>query len=143
MSNISDYKSRNGNLSCSPEELFYFVTDIRNFERFLPGDSISDLEIGQDSCSFQVSMLGTVKISIAEKIMHSKVIFSGNALHVNDFSLIMNISETENNHAEANITLVAEMNPIFKMVAEKPIAKFLETLIDGMEKFGEWEDLKG
>lgn len=130
-------------MSCSPEELFYFVTDIRNFERFLPGDSISGLEIGQDSCSFQVSMLGTVKISITEKIMHSKVIFSGNALHVNDFSLIMNISGTENNHAEANITLEAEMNPLLKMVAEKPIANFLETLIDGMEKFGDWNDLKG
>lgn len=143
MSNISDYTSRNGNLSCSPKELFYFVTDIRNFERFLPGDTITDLNIGQDSCSFQVSMLGTVSISIAEKIIHSKVIFSGNALHVNDFSLIINISEKENNHAEANITLLAEMNPLLKMVAEKPIIKFLETLIDGMEKFEEWKDLKG
>ena len=138
----SDYKSRVGNLSCTPEELFYFVTDIRNFERFIPGDTISNLKIGQDSCSFQVSMLGTINISISSKIMHSKVIFSGNALHVNDFSLIINISGTENNRSEAYITLLADMNPLLKMVAEKPIAQFLETLINEMEKFRDWKDLK-
>lgn len=139
---ISDYKSRVGNLSCSPEELFYFVTDIRNFERFIPGDTISNLKIGQDSCSFQVSMLGTINISISRKIMHSKVIFSGNALHVNDFSLIMNISGTEDNKSEANITLLADMSPLLKMAAEKPIAQFLETLIKEMEKFEDWKDIK-
>ncbi len=142
MSNISDYKSRVGNLSCSPEELFYFITDIRNFERFIPGDSISNLTIGKDSCSFQVTMLGTVTIAITEKILHRKVIFTGNALHLNDFSIIMNISGMENNQTKANIMLLAEMNPLLKVVAEKPVKNFLETLISGMEKFEGWKDIK-
>ncbi len=130
-------------MSCSPEELFYFITDIRNFEQFIPADTVTNLTVGKDSCSFQVSMLGTVTITIAEKIIPGKVIFSGNALHLNDFSLIMNISGTENNLSEANITLLAEMNPVLKMLAEKPIIRLLETLISGMEKFGGWKDIKG
>ena len=139
----SEYKSRIGTLSCTPGEAFYFVTDIRNLKQFIPGGTISNLMVEKDSCSFDVSMLGTVNINIAEKKMPDSVTYSGRALNINDFSLVLDISETENNKANAAVTLLADMNPFMKMVAEKPILQFLETLINGMEKFGGWKDVKG
>jgi len=37
MTDLSYFESRTGKLSCNAEEVFAFVTDIRNFERFIPG----------------------------------------------------------------------------------------------------------
>ena len=92
MSDLSHYESRTGSLSCTSEEVFDFVTDIRNFEQFIPKDTINNWQSERDSCSFSVSMLGTVSVRIAEKEPYSKVVFSGDALKKNDFSLVLNIS---------------------------------------------------
>jgi carbon monoxide dehydrogenase subunit G len=140
MSTISTFKSRTGKLDYTMEDVYYFVTDLRNFKRFIPPGTISDLKMEQDSCSFQVSALGTVNIHIGEKVMYNKIVFSGNALHVNDFSLIMDLRDAENRHSEVKVTLNAEMNPVLKMVASEPVRQFLETLIQEMEKFRDWKN---
>ena len=140
MSSITSFESRTGKLDYTAEDIYYFVTDLRNFKRFVPPDSISDLKMEQDSCSFRVSVMGTVNIHIGEKVMYNKIMFSGNALHVNDFSLIMDLRDTENRHSEVKVTLSADMNPVLKMVASEPVKQFLETLIKEMEKFRDWKD---
>lgn len=139
----SEYKSRVGKLSCSPGEAFYFLTDIRNFKRFVPQGSISNLQVDKDSCSFDVSMLGNVNINIADKKAPEKVTYAGQAANVNDFSLVLDISETDDNKASAKVSLLADMNPFIRAMAEKPIAKLLETLIVEMEKFNDWHDVRG
>jgi carbon monoxide dehydrogenase subunit G len=138
MSNSSTYESRTGKLNYSAEEVYYFVTDIRNLKRFIPQDSISDLEISQDSCSFRVSMLGEVTVRITEKLLNKKIVFSGNALKINDFSIIMDLLDTGKRQSEFRITLEANMNPFLKMVAAEPVKQFLVTLVDEMEKFRKW-----
>jgi carbon monoxide dehydrogenase subunit G len=142
MSEISSFESRTGKLDFGGKEVYNFVTDIRNFERFIPEGSVSNIKIEHDSCSFQVTMLGDVNIHIREKTENSKVIFAGNALHLNDFSLTMNISCLDESHSEVSVSLLAEMNPMLKMVAAEPVRQFLETLIREMEKFRDWANVK-
>jgi len=139
MSTISTFESRTGILNYTAEKIYYFVTDIRNFRRFIPQNTISNFKFEQDSCSLQVSMLGTVNIHIRERVKYNKIVFSGNALNINDFSLIMNLVDMENNHTEVKVIVVAEMNPLLSVVAAEPVNKFLEVLIDEMEKFSDWE----
>ena len=140
MSDSSKFESRIGKLNYSAEEIYYFVTDIRNLKRFIPKDSISDLVVSYDSCSFRVSMLGDVNIHISEKVLNNKVVFSGNALRINDFSLILDLKDTGNRQSEFKVTLLAEMNPLLKMVAAEPVKQFLETLVGEMEKFRDWKN---
>lgn len=140
---MAEYKSRVGTLSCSPGEAFYFVTDIRNLKRFVPGGAVSNLKVEQDSCSFDVSMLGTVNVSISDKKIPEKVVYTGQASNVNDFSLAINMSEAENSKTKAVIILRADLNPFMKLMADKPIAQLLESLVKEMEKFHGWQDVKG
>jgi len=142
MSDISNYESRSGRLSCTPKEVFDFVTDIRNFEQFIPKGSINNWQSGKDTCSFSVSMIGTVSLRIEKKEPYDKVIFSGDALKKNDFSLILNILENAENNAEVKVKLEAELNPMLKMMANKPILQFLEMLIREMEDFNGWKSIK-
>ncbi len=142
MTDISTFKSRTGKLSCSAKEFYDFVTDIRNFERFISADTFSNLKTGKDSLSFHVNILGTVNISIIERIMYSKVVFKGDTQQVKDFSLIMDIMDPGERNAEVNVILQAEINPMLKMIAAAPVKRFLETLIDEMERFKGWKETK-
>jgi hypothetical protein len=117
------------------------VTDIRNFRQFV-GHDIEDLKIDRESCSFRISPLGKVSLNIAEKEPLRKVVYAGSALSSNDFSLFLDIREGEAGKAEVMITLDAEMNPVLKMMAAKPVTRFLETLIDEMERFRDWNGVK-
>jgi hypothetical protein len=44
------------------------------------------------------------------------------------------------NPTEVKVTLTADLNPMMKMMATKPIALFLEILIKEMENFRDWRD---
>jgi hypothetical protein len=141
MGSNSEYISRSGKISSGEEDVYYFLSDIRNFERFVPGEKISGITIGQDSAGFQVPMLGNISVKISEKVMYNKVVFTGNALLINDFSLIVTITRKNENQSEATVTLSVDLNPLFKMAAEKPIAQFLESVISGMENFSDWKNI--
>jgi hypothetical protein len=139
MDNLSNFKSRSGKLTANAEAVFNFVTDIRNFERFAPKGTINNWIAEKESCSFSVSMIGTVTVRIADKEKFSKVIYRGDALKKNDFSLTLHISDNLENPAEVRVVLSADLNPVMKMMVSKPIVQFLEMLIHEMEIFREWD----
>ena len=142
MTDLSYFESRTGKLSCNAEEVFAFVTDIRNFERFIPEGTISDWNSKKESCSFSVSMLGTVSVRLSEKEEFKKVIFTGDALKKNDFSVTLDISDNALSPADVRVFLSADLNPMMKMIAAKPIGQFLEMLINEMEGFRDWKNIR-
>ena len=142
MTGLSYFESRSGTMKSCSEDVFGFVTDMRNFERFVPQGTVSNWQADKESCSFSVSMLGTVSLRITDKEMFRKVVYYGDALKKNDFSLVMIISGEGSGNAEVKISLNADLNPMLKVMATKPIAQFLDMLICEMEKFDGWKDIK-
>ncbi|MBK7133316.1 MAG: hypothetical protein IPH69_10990 [Bacteroidales bacterium] len=139
MSDISYFESRKGNLTCSAQECFNFTTDLRHFEGLIPNNTINNWKAEKESCSFTVSMLGTVSVRLTDKEMYKRVVYKGDALKKNDFELVLNISGDGAQPAEVKVILNAELNPMMKMIAAKPIEQFLEMLINEMEKFKGWK----
>lgn len=142
MSDLSHFESRTGNLTCTSAECFAFVTDIRNFKRFIPEGTINNWQAGKESCSFSVSMLGTVSLHIIQKEKYNKVVYIGDALRKNDFELVLDITDNSKDFAKVSVTLNADLNPMLKMIAAKPIAQFLEMLINQMENFRGWKEIR-
>jgi hypothetical protein len=60
------YESRKGSLSGTPEEVYDFMTDIRNFGSLIPDGYISNWEAARESCSFSVSPLGSVSFRLED-----------------------------------------------------------------------------
>ena len=142
MSNLSYFESRTGKLTSNAEEVFDFVTDIRNFEQFIPKGNISNWNAEKESCSFNISMLGTVSVRLTEKEKFNRVVYMGDALKKNDFSLTLDISDNFKKTADVKVKLNADLNPMMKMMATKPIGQFLEMLIIEMENFRGWKGTK-
>jgi hypothetical protein len=140
MSDISYFESRPGKITCSNKEVFVFVTDIRNFARFIPQGTINNWKAERELCSFNVSMLGNVNLRLSEKEMYNKVVYTGDALKKDDFSVVLSISGIGRDTSEMKVSLKAHLNPMFKMMAEKPIGRFMELLITEMESFRGWKE---
>jgi len=142
MSEASIYKSRSARLTCSAEEFYDFVTDVRNFERFISADTFSNLKTEKSSLNFQVNVLGTVNLSITERTMYNKVVYKGETRQVKDFFLIMDIMNSGATDTDVTVTLQADLNPMLKILADSQVKRFLETLVEEMEKFKGWRDTK-
>jgi hypothetical protein len=142
MADLSFFESRHGTVSCNAEEVYAFITDIRNFERFIKDGTLSNWNAEKEFCSFSVTMLGTVTVRIVEKEEFGKVVYEGDALKKSDFSLEIHMIDNINNKADINIVLSADLNPVMKIMAKKPIEQFLGRLIDEMEKFRAWKDIR-
>lgn len=135
MSSVSYFESRSGKPECTPEEIFDFITDIRNFERFVPSGTVADWDASKDQCSFRVPKVGNVSLRLVQEERPSLVAFKGTALKDNDFDLVVHISRNVSEKADVRIALNAQLNPMMKMIASKPIGQFLEMLVDRMESF--------
>lgn len=142
MSDTAHFESRTGRVKCSGSEVFGFVSDLRNFEQFVPAEAVKNWKAEAGSCSFDVPMPGTVSVRIAEKIPYSKVAYRGDALKKEDFLITLNISQHGENEAEVKVSLDADLNPMLKMIASKPINQFLDVLIVEMEKFTGWKNIR-
>jgi len=142
MSELTHYESRPGKAKCSPAEVFDFITDLRNFGRFVQGDTISDWHAEKESCGFRVSMLGTVSVRLIEKERSKRVIYQGDALSTNDFTIDVIISDDTQESADVRLLLSASINPVMKMMAEKPVRQFLEKLMHEIESFSGWHDIR-
>lgn len=142
MSDNTHYESRPGNLSCSPAEAFTFITDLRNFGRFVKEGTITNWHAEKESCSFSVAMLGTVSVRLIEKEFSTKVVYQGDALSKNDFTINVNISGEPAEPAAVSLSLSASLNPVMKMMADKPIRQFMEMLMLEIENFRAWNEVK-
>lgn len=138
----SYFESRKGVVEGTAEEVYNFVSDIRNFEQFIQKETVTNWHSEGESASFKIPMLGSVSFRITEKERYNKVSFAGDALKDNDFSLTLNITGNGMGKSEIMIFMHADLNPLLQTMAAKPIAQFLEKLVAGMEAFKGWKNIK-
>jgi hypothetical protein len=138
MTKTSRFESRIAKLSCNPEDFYKFITNIQNFGQFIPSDAIKNWQATEDHCSFIINPLGEITLGIELKIPYTQVVFKGNALMTNDFSITAVI--TGNGQALADVRLIfeAELNTLLAGMASTPVQRFLETIVLEMEKFDKW-----
>lgn len=139
MSNISQFRSRTARLTCTGEEFFNFITDLRNFGQFIPAGSVSQWKADVSSCSFSMTPVGEVTLRITSSTPFSNVSFSGIVLVTTEFMLQVSIAADYNGKAEVKLIMESELNPMLKVMATGTIERFLETLVTGMENFKGWE----
>ena len=136
---MTEYESRSASVSCSPEEFYSFITDLRNFSDLVPGRSIEGWQPDADSCRFKVNPMGEITLKVADRSPYTDVKFSGTVLGSTNFDLYVSISEEPGAKTAVRLKMKADLNPVLQMVASGPIENFLEALVTEMEKFAGWK----
>ena len=123
-------ESQQVTISKSTETIFNFISDFNNFKDLMP-DSVEDLETTQDSCSFTIKGMPTIKLKIGEKIPYSFVSMIAEGGQI-PFSLNCQL-ENDGEHSKAQLFFEAELNTMMKMMVEKPLTNFLNILIERLK----------
>ncbi|QDO93840.1 SRPBCC family protein [Formosa sediminum] len=115
----------------SPQDVFDFLTDIKNFEKLMP-ENISKFEILEDD-KFLFALKGMPEIILKKKdVIPPNKIVLGAAGGKLDFSLIGHIIEIKEGQSEVKLQFEGDFNPMMAMMVKGPISKFIETLATKM-----------
>jgi len=115
----------------SQEELFNFLSDVKNFESLMP-DNISKFEV-IDNDKFLFALKGMPEIILKKKQLEApnKIVLGAAGGKV-DFSLTGNIVELEDQKCKVQLLFNGDFNPMMAMMIKGPITKFIETLATKM-----------
>ncbi|MCF7567221.1 SRPBCC family protein [Sabulilitoribacter arenilitoris] len=114
-------------VSKSPQEVFDFLSVVKNFKNLMP-ENISKFEVLEnDKFLFALKGMPEIVLKKKEAIAPNKIVL-GAAGGKLDFSLIGNIVETGSDTSEVQLEFTGDFNPMMAMMIKGPISKFIETL---------------
>lgn len=115
------------NVEKTPEEVFNFLDDIKNFEALMP-ENISKFEV-LEADTFLFALKGMPEIILKKKeVLAPNKIVLGAAGGKIDFSLTGNIIPKGETSSEVQLQFAGDFNPMMAMMIKGPISKFIETL---------------
>lgn len=115
----------------SQQELFDFLSDVKNFESLMP-ENISKFEVlGEDEFLFALKGMPEIILKKKEVEAPNKIVLGAAGGKV-DFSLTGNIKKLEDNKSEVQLYFNGDFNPMMAMMIKGPISKFIETLATKM-----------
>ena len=116
----------------TPKQIFDFLCDFNNFKMLMP-EQVTNWESTEDTCSFTIAGMATLGMKISEKKPNDyiKVIRNGNAPF--DFTLECLMSESAASESEVQLAFNADLNPVLKMMAVKPLTNFLNLLVQKLK----------
>lgn len=117
----------------SSQEVFDFLSDVKNFEHLMP-ENISKFEvINEDRFLFALKGMPEIVLQRKEMIPHSKVVL-GAASEKLPFTLTANIIELGPKETQVVLSFEGEFNAMMAMMIKNPITNFMGTLSDNLQK---------
>ena len=111
----------------TPEALYTFLTDFKNFASILPEDKVENFEATDAQCSFDIRGITKLSIFIKEREENKRIVYESKGLMKFDFTLDVQFFKGE--HAqEATLSMLAHLNPFIKAMAEKPLRQLVDSM---------------
>jgi hypothetical protein len=122
--------SKKVNVSAKNNAVFNLLTNCNHIGKYIPNDKIKDWQSTENTCSFSVSGVGKIEMSIVEKIPFSTVTFSiGNAV-AKDISVVFHTDEISEGGCELYAEAFLEVPFFMTQMLKNPLQKFIDMLID-------------
>jgi|ERR1019366_960853 carbon monoxide dehydrogenase subunit G len=128
---MTKIESEKVEINNSAEKIFNYLSDFKNFEKLMP-TQVSNWSANSEECSFTINGMATIGMKIIEKIPFSKIIISSNGKVPFDFKLFIFITEKAAGSSIGQITFESDLNPMMKMMVEKPLGNFFNMLAKKM-----------
>ena len=120
-------ESEKNTVNKSQEELFNFLTEVKNYETIMP-DSIQKFEVkGEDSFLFQLKGMPEIVLKKKEAVAPNKIVLGAAGGKI-DFSLTGHITSVSETKSDVQLIFDGEFNAMMAMMIKGPISKFIETL---------------
>jgi hypothetical protein len=117
----------------SVENVFVFLSDFNNFQKLMPSQ-VTNWTSTETECSFTINGMATIGMKILEKTPHSNIKISSNGKVPFNFILNVNLASLEANKSTGQLVFEADLNPMIKMMVEKPLTNFFNLLAERMKE---------
>ena len=120
-------------IQASSEQVFNFLSNFNNFEKLMPAQ-VSNWSSDEIQCSFTINGMATIGMKIIEKKPFSFLKITANGKVPFEFTLLVHIQSVTTTSCTGQLVFEADLNPMLKMMLEKPLTNFFNILA---EKMGE------
>ena len=127
-------ESRVGKIQANQEKIFELISDFNNLGKYVPNDKVEDFTSDTDSCSFKVEKIGKFGMKIIEREPSKTIKIANDDSVPFKFNMWIQLKEVSEMDTRVKVTLDADLNPMMKMVAKKPLNSFVNTLVDRLEQ---------
>src|SRR5262245_50393898 len=115
----------------TPTEVFSFLSDFNNFQSLMP-EQVVDWQSTPDECSFTIKGMATLGMKMVEKNPPSFIKITSHGSVPFAFFLLCNIGEGAGG-SKVQLAFDADLNPMLKMMASKPLTNFLNILVSKLQ----------
>ncbi len=120
-------------INASDEVVFNFLADMNNYQELFPEDKIKNWTSTDDNCLCEVKNMGKIGLKKAATTPYSLIYLDSEKAPFK-FTLNIFVNKTDTNLCAAHIEFDGDINPFMKMMVEKPLTDFLQSLVDKLEK---------
>ena len=129
---LTKIESEKVEINNSSQAIFNYLSDFRNFEKLMP-PQVTNWQSSVDECSFTINGMATIGMKIVEKLPNTKITIHSNGKVPFEFQLFVVLTEKDANNCVGQLTFESDMNPMIKMMAEKPLGNFFNMLAQKMK----------
>jgi hypothetical protein len=112
----------------SSESIYKFLSDFNNFKSLMP-EQVTNWSSTDSECSFTIKGMATIGMKIVEKIPHSLIKITSSGKVPFNFTLNVELNSIGDNKCNARLVFESDINPMMKMMVEKPLQNFFNLLV--------------
>ncbi|AYN01709.1 SRPBCC family protein [Chryseobacterium aahli] len=116
----------------SSKELSELLKTPENYKDFMP-DGLQKFESREDGFKFGLQGMPEIALKIDEVTEEKAVLKSASSSL--DFTLLATLKALNENQTEVQMLFEGKFNPFIKMMVEKPLQNFINTLTDKIEAY--------
>jgi len=129
---MTEFTSEIKTVPHNQKTIYEVLSNLENLEKIkdkIPSDKVNDFTFDQDSCSFSVNPVGSVKFSIVERepIKTIKLVADQAPIDVNMWVQLIGVTENE---TKMKLTVKAKLNPFLKPMLSKPLQDGVNKIAD-------------
>jgi hypothetical protein len=112
----------------SDEAIYSFMSNFNNFQKIMP-EQVTNWESNENECKFTIAGMATLGMKITEKRPYEYIKVDKNETAPFDFTLECYIKKQSDTASEVMLAFNADLNPMLKIMATKPLTNFLNLLV--------------
>jgi hypothetical protein len=133
---MTEIKSDLVTINNSADHIYNFLANFDNFGKLMP-EQVINWKSNPDSCSFTIKGMADISLTTAEKTPYSKIVWTTAGKVPFNFSLSSMLDEKNKSKVNAQIILQADLSPMLKMMALRPLTNFVNILVNRLKEITE------
>ncbi|RLD60199.1 MAG: SRPBCC family protein [Bacteroidetes bacterium] len=129
---MTEINSEHVDIQKPAKEIFIFLSDFNNFEKLMP-EQVVNWKSTNDTCSFTIKGMATLGMRHQSMVEHSEINLVSDGSAPFSFTLSCLLDDKGNN-TDAQMKLNADLNPMLKMMAKKPLQNFVNLLVKKLKE---------